>query len=113
MKKSELLNKLNEIKGISNPQQQAHKIFDFAFASNIGSIEEMVTDMIVRKGTILDSINNEVNQGNLAGIHILTKDINDWEADYFGVDGYGNYYTLTLDKLSSLIYDMEVELSEE
>ena len=74
--------------------------------SNIDDAIDTATGTIVHKNIILDDINNEVEHNNLASIHNLISSISDFDAEYFGVDGYGNYFTLTNDTLSTVIDDI-------
>lgn len=101
---------LNTIKSISNVQEQARQLFRFVSDSGMSSLEDIYYDNIVRKATVCDDIINSASERNLEAIHNFLMGITDWSAEYFQVDGYGNYATLTSEYLLTLIEDMETEL---
>lgn len=106
MSKQSKIQELEATKEIFDPQEQARKILSIAYDTNIDDVINTATDTIVSKNVILDDIHNEVEKNNLASVHNLISSITDFEADYFGIDGYGNYYTLTSDSLSTVVDDM-------
>ena len=106
MSKQQMIHELEDIRKVVDPQEQARRIFNVVYSSNIDDAIDTATGTIVRKNIILDDINNEVEHNNLASIHNLISSISDFEAEYFGMDGYGNYFTLTNDTLSIVIDDI-------
>lgn len=110
------LEELNNIRAITDFSDQIRKLWNFTGrcdeACNTSSISEILTESIVTKKQVCDTIATEANQGNLASIGCLTEAITDFNADFFYVDGYGNFATITDALMEVLIDDIETCIKE-
>lgn len=106
MKREELMN----IKDLGNLTQKARELYHFILDNS------EFTDYLENLATVKDvcnSIVREAEQNNLASIGISIQGITEWNAEYFKVDGYGNYSDLTNSTMDDLIEDMMNQLDEE
>lgn len=106
MKREELMS----IKDSGNLTQKARKLYYFILDNS------EFTDYLENLATVKDvcnSIVREAEQNNLASIGISIQGITEWNAEYFKVDGYGNYSDLTNSTMDDLIEDMMNQLDGE
>ena len=106
---NEELQQLQEIKEIAKTQEMAKQLWSFGGNSSSSKVLGIIFGSMATEETVLNYINELASDGsgNLLSIHNMIEDIVDWQADYFGFDGYGNFCTLTRDMLEDIIEEVE------
>lgn len=97
MKREELMS----IKEIGNKDIKASKLYNFLMFNNLYDSCDIATAK-----EVCDTIFKEAAEENLVSIGILISGITEWAANYFMVDGYGNYSDLTSSHMDDVINDI-------
>lgn len=101
------------LKEISNVQKRLEAFRNLSYSDNGTSYaRELYEENIVNKSYVCQRIKEEAIQNNLESIAILVAEINDCSVEYFRIDGYGNFETLTSKLLDALIDDVIENIDE-
>ena len=101
------------LKEISNVQKRLEAFRNLSYSDNGTSYaRELYEDNIVNKSYVCQRIKEEAIQNNLESIAILLSDVNDYSVDYFRIDGYSNFETLTSAFLNDMIDDVIGNLND-
>lgn len=110
----ELMDEAREILDIESLGEKLSKFY--YLCCKLPSGYSYLEDITTAEG-ICKRLEKEAREGNLQSIAILLHDITDYTQEIYGVDGYANYYTLTVedvdDWLGSIIGDLDNELDDE
>ena len=111
-----LLEELQDIKAIDDLDRQVNKLWAFALECSaepsISDVYQTFSQSIETKESVCGHLVYEADRCNLGSVGNLIAGIKDFNAQYFWIDGYGNYSNISDDHMETLMYDIETTIKE-